>query len=112
MEQARISDDLLKLSERKKRGYLKVYLGSAAGVGKTYRMLLKAQHLKEVGTDVVIGYVEPHDRPDTIAQTQGLEVVPPKITKHGNLELKEMDAEAVIERHPTVVLGHQCCYDA
>jgi two-component system sensor histidine kinase KdpD len=104
MNQDKIPDDVLKLSERKKRGYLKVYLGSAAGVGKTYRMLLKAQHLKELGTDVVIGYVEPHERPDTIALTEGLEMIPPKITEHGNLELKEMDTEAVIKRHPTVVL--------
>lgn len=104
MNQDKIPDDVLKLSERKKRGYLKIYLGSAAGVGKTYRMLLKAQHLKEIGTDVVIGYVEPHERPDTIALTQGLKIVPPRITKHSNLELKEMDVEAVIKRHPTVVL--------
>lgn len=104
MDQGKIPDDLLKLSERKKRGYLKVYLGSAAGVGKTYRMLLKGQHLKELGTDVVIGYMEPHDRPDTIAQAAGLEVVPPRIVRRGNLELKEMDLEGVIRRHPTVVL--------
>ena len=104
MNQDKIPDDFLKLSERKKRGYLKVYLGSAAGVGKTYRMLLKGKHLKEIGTDVVIGYMEPHDRPDTIAQAEGLEVVPPRIVKHGNLELKELDLEGVIRRHPTVVL--------
>ncbi len=104
MDNGKASDDILKLSERKKRGYLKVYLGSAAGVGKTYRMLLKAQHLKEIGTDVVIGYVEPHDRPDTMVKAEGLEIVPPRIVRHGNLELKEMDVYAVIKRHPTVVL--------
>jgi len=104
MNQDKIPDDVLKLSERKKRGYLKVYLGSAAGVGKTYRMLLKGKHLKEIGTDVVIGYMEPHDRPDTIAQAEGLEVISPRIVKHGNLELKELDLEGVIRRHPTVVL--------
>jgi len=104
MNQDKIPDDVLKLSERKKRGYLKVYLGSAAGVGKTYRMLLKGKHLKEIGTDVVIGYMEPHERPDTIAQAVGLEVVSPRIVKHGNLVLKEMDLDAVLKRRPTVAL--------
>ncbi|MFI5206186.1 MAG: histidine kinase, partial [Candidatus Paceibacterales bacterium] len=80
------------------------YLGSAAGVGKTYRMLLEGKHLKQQNRDVVIGYMEPHERPDTIAQAEGLEAVPPKMVQHGNLQLKEMDLDAVLKRKPAVVL--------
>ena len=88
----------LDLIKREKRGNLKVYLGSAAGVGKTYRMLLEGKYLKERGADVVIGYMEPHERPETIAQAEGLEVVPPRIMKHHHLELKELDVDAVHSR--------------
>ena len=60
------------------RGKLKVFMGYAAGVGKTYKMLEEAQALKSQGRDVVIGYFEPHGRKDTIAKTEGLEIVPRK----------------------------------
>jgi two-component system sensor histidine kinase KdpD len=59
-----------------KRGRLKMYLGFAAGVGKTYQMLTDAHELVKRGVDVVIGYLEPHGRKDTIAQAQGLELIP------------------------------------
>lgn len=97
-------DDFLQLIETGERGRLKIYLGSAAGVGKTYRMLQKGKSLQEAGVDVVIGYMEPHERPETIAQAEGLEVVPPMIVRHGNLELKEMDLDAVLKRRPSVAL--------
>ena len=61
---------------RPARGQLKLLLGYAAGVGKTYRMLEEAQHLKQQGKDIVVGYFEPHKRKDTIAKTEGLEMVP------------------------------------
>jgi two-component system sensor histidine kinase KdpD len=97
-------DDFLQLIESGGRGKLKIYLGSAAGVGKTYRMLQKGKSLQEAGVDVVIGYMEPHERPETIEQAKGLEVVPPRIAKHGNLELKEMDVDAVLRRRPAIAL--------
>ena len=97
-------EDFLKLLKAEKRGKLKVYLGSAAGVGKTYRMLGEGKQLNQNGIDVVIGYVEPHERPETIAQAEGLEFVPPKMVAHGNLTLKEMDLDAVLKRKPAVVL--------
>jgi two-component system sensor histidine kinase KdpD len=97
-------EDFLKILKAEKRGKLKVYLGSAAGVGKTYRMLLEGKQLKTNGIDVVIGYMEPHERPETIAQAEGLEIVPPKIVAHGNLQLKEMDLAGVLKRKPVVVL--------
>ena len=76
----------------------------AAGVGKTFRMLQEGRQAKELGRDVVIGYLEPHDRPDTSALAEGLEVVPRLRTAHGELDLDEMDADAVLARKPELAL--------
>jgi two-component system sensor histidine kinase KdpD len=84
------------------RGRLKVYLGYAAGVGKTFAMLEEAHALKSQGVDIVIGYFEPHGRQDTIAKTAGIEVVPrKKITYRGSV-FEEMDADAILARRPQV----------
>ena len=82
------------------RGRLKVFLGYAAGVGKTYQMLTEAQELKKEGVDVVIGYFEPHGRKDTIALTEGLETVPRKSVEYRGTRLEEMDTDAILRRHP------------
>src|SRR5262249_47880720 len=79
-------------------------MGMAAGVGKTYRMLQEGRQAKEQGRDVVIGYLEPHDRPETAALAVGLEVVPRLSTSHGGLSLEELDADAVIRRAPDLAL--------
>src|SRR4029077_1749679 len=76
----------------------------APGVGKTYRMLQEGQQAVEAGRDVVIGYLEAHDRPETSALAEGLEVVPRLRTMHGVLELDEMDTDAVIRRKPELAL--------
>ena len=76
----------------------------AAGVGKTYRMLLEGRQAQESGTDVAIGYLEPHDRPETTVLAEGLDVVPRLRAQHGTLDLNEMDADAVIARHPELAL--------
>src|SRR5579862_2465855 len=76
----------------------------AAGVGKTYRMLLEGRQAQEAGRDVVIGYLEPHDRPETTALAEGLEVVPRLRAQHGALELDEMDVDALIARRPALAL--------
>ncbi len=76
----------------------------AAGVGKTYRMLQEGRHAQEERGDVVIGYLEPHDRPETSALAEGLEVVPRLRTQHGSLALEEMDVDAVIRRAPELAL--------
>jgi two-component system, OmpR family, sensor histidine kinase KdpD len=86
------------------RGHYRILLGMAAGVGKTYRMLQEGRQAKEAGRDVVIGYLEPHDRPETIALADGLEVVPRLRAAHGGLELEEMDTDAVIKRSPELAL--------
>jgi two-component system sensor histidine kinase KdpD len=97
-------EDFLHLIQRQSRGKLKVYLGSSAGVGKTYSMLVEGNRLKQRGVDVVIGYVEPHARPETTAQIGKLEVIPPRSTFYHGIEIHEMDLQAVLERKPTVVL--------
>ncbi len=86
------------------RGKLKIYLGYAAGVGKTYQMLEEAQHMRTESVDVVIGYFEPHGRKDTIAKTEGLEMVPRrKVTYRGSV-FEEMDTESIVTRHPQVAV--------
>lgn len=97
-------EDFLELLERSRRGRLKIYLGFAAGVGKTYRMLEEAHALKRRGIDVVLGYVEPHDRPETIALIDGLEVVPRKKIEFRGVAVEELDLAAVIRRKPTVAV--------
>lgn len=86
------------------QGKLKIFLGYAAGVGKTYQMLEEAQDLKAQGVDVVIGYFEPHGRKDTIAKTEGLEMIPRKIVEYRGSSFEEMDVEAIAERHPQVAV--------
>jgi two-component system, OmpR family, sensor histidine kinase KdpD len=76
----------------------------AAGVGKTYRMLQEGRQAQEHGRDVVIGYLEAHDRPETTALAEGLEVVPRMRTSLGDLEIDEMDVDAVIARRPALAL--------
>src|SRR5215469_586523 len=86
-----------------RRGRLKVFMGYAAGVGKTYKMLEEAQTLKCQGKDVAIGYLESHHRPDTIAKAEGLEVVPRKQLAAGGT-LEEMDTDAILARRPQVAV--------
>src|ERR1700678_1821874 len=88
------------MPDRPPLGKLKIFLGYAAGVGKTYQMLEEAQAEKRQGVDVVIGYFEPHAGKDTIAKTEGLEVVPRrKLDYRGGL-FEEMDTDAILRRHP------------
>jgi two-component system sensor histidine kinase KdpD len=85
-------------------GRLKVILGYAAGVGKTFKMLEEGQQLQSEGRDVVIGYFESHGRKDTIAKTVGLEVVPRRVVEYRGRQFEEMDAEAIVVRHPEICL--------
>ncbi len=83
-------------------GKLKIFLGYAAGVGKTYQMLEEAQRLQAAGRDLAIGYFEPHARQDTIALTEGLEFIPRQRMEYRGTFFEEMDTEAVLRRHPEV----------
>ena len=85
-----------------KKGRLKIFLGYAAGVGKTYQMLDEAQNLKAQGADLVIGYFEPHGRQDTIARTEGLESIPRRRVEYRGTAFEEMNLPAILERRPQV----------
>ena len=97
-------EDFLELVERAKRGRLKLYVGFAAGVGKTYRMLQEAHELRRRGVDVVVAFVEPHGRAETAALVEGLEVVPRKRAEYRGVVVEEMDLDAVRARKPTVAV--------
>src|SRR5882672_5195562 len=84
------------------RGTLKIFMGYAAGVGKTYKMLEEAQDLKASGVDIVIGYFEPHGRKETIAKTEGLEIIARKKIQYRESFFEEMDTEAILARSPQV----------
>ena len=83
-----------------RRGQLKVLLGYAAGVGKTYRMLEEAQQLKRQGKDIVVGYFEPHERKDTIAKAAGLELIPRRTILYRGTAFQEMDTTGILTRNP------------
>src|SRR5437588_1914568 len=90
--------------EWRSRGQHKAFLGMAAGVGKTYRMLQEGQAEAEAGRDVVVGYLEPHRRPDTIAQAEGLETVGRRRVPYRETTLEEMDLPAILRRAPELAL--------
>jgi two-component system, OmpR family, sensor histidine kinase KdpD len=86
------------------RGKLKIFMGYAAGVGKTYAMLVAGQELRARGVDVVIGYLETHGRQDTIDKAAGLELVARKTMDYRGTSFEEMDTDAVLARNPAVAL--------
>jgi len=99
-------DELLRLArtDHAGRGRLKVYLGMAAGVGKTMRMLDDAHALRRGGVDVAVGLVEPHGRAETLARIGDLEVIPRKRVSYREVVIEEMDLEAILKRRPDVVV--------
>lgn len=105
-EQRPDPDKLLKaLNESTaKRGQLKIYLGMAAGVGKTYSMLADARELHKKGIDVVAGYIQPHGREETESLMIGLELVPELLVEHRGLVLRELDLDAALKRRPEIIL--------
>jgi two-component system sensor histidine kinase KdpD len=98
------AQDFLDLLERAKRGRLKIYLGFAAGVGKTVRMLKEAYALKQRGVDVVLAYIEPHGRDETAALIGDLEVVPRKQFDYRGITMEEMNVDAVLARRPAIAI--------
>lgn len=96
--------DFLELVKRKERGKLKLYIGSAAGVGKTYRMINEAHELERRGIDVVIGFVETHKREETEAQLRDIEMIPRQRIEYRGVTLEEMDVDTIVARHPQVVV--------
>ena len=104
-ERVRRADDFLAITRRESnRGKLKVYLGMAAGVGKTVRMLDDAHALRRQGIDVVVGYVEPHGRAETLARVGDLEVIPRLSVHYKDVVLEEMDLDGCLRRRPDVLV--------
>jgi two-component system sensor histidine kinase KdpD len=99
-----VSDDFGKFLHGPKEGRLKVYLGMAAGVGKTIAMLREARRLRAEGVDVVCGLIEAHGRRETVAEIGDLEVIPRKAITYRGVPLEEMDVDAVLARRPDLVL--------
>ena len=97
-------EDFLELIEQRKRGRLKLYIGFAAGVGKTYRMLEEAQALHRRGVDVVLGFVESHGRADTEKLTEGLPQIPRRKFDYRGVIVEEMDLDAVLARKPDIAV--------
>lgn len=97
-------EQFLQLIRRQGRGRLKVYLGSNAGVGKTFAMLREGHRLKAQGVDVAVGLVETHGRAETAEQVEGLDVIPPRQIEYRGVTLREMDLDAILARRPTVCL--------
>lgn len=108
MSEARPSPESLlkriKKEESKKQGKLKIFFGYAAGVGKTYAMLDAARSEKKAGVDVVLGYIEPHSRPETTALTDGFEAVSAKKVSYRGITLNEFDIDAALKRRPQLIL--------
>lgn len=96
--------EFLTLVQQRERGKLKVYIGSAAGTGKTYRMLNEAHDLRRRGVDIVVGFIETHNRADTADQIGDLEIVPRMKIEYRGVTLEEMDVDALIARRPQVAI--------
>jgi len=98
------AEDFLELVHKAKRGRLKLYVGFAAGVGKTYRMLEEAHSLRRRDIDAVVAFVETHGRAETAAQLRDIEVVAPRRIAYRGVTLEEMDVDAVLARRPEVAI--------
>ncbi|MGE5704108.1 MAG: universal stress protein [Clostridia bacterium] len=98
------TDEMQRQAMEIRRGRLKVYIGAAPGVGKTYTMLREGNELKQKGIDVVIGLLETHGRKETTEQVGGLDTIERKQITYRNVTLEEMDTEAILKRNPEVVL--------
>ncbi len=97
-------EDFLEIVQRARRGRLKLYIGFAAGVGKTYRMLEEARALGKRNVDVVLAFVETHGRADTAALVEGLEIVPRRKVAYRGVDVEEMDVDAVLARKPEIAI--------
>jgi len=105
MADAKVSPDaLLARLKAKERARLRIYIGAAPGVGKTYAMLREAHALRARGIDVVVGFVETYGREDTEAQLQDLETIPRAAIDYRGTTMHEMDVEAILARHPEVAV--------
>src|SRR5271157_1200244 len=101
----------LAVDQKPERGRLRIYMGMAPGVGKTYKMLEEAHRRHDRGTDVAVGFVETYGRRHTAALLDGLETVPRRHVEYRGVVVEEMDADAVIARHPAVALVDELAHN-
>ena len=115
MSEQRLDPDVLlneiKEQQKNSQGRLKIYFGYAAGVGKTYAMLDDAQQLYKSGVDVLVGYLEPHTRPETMQLLHGLPALAPKTILYKNIELKEFDLDEALKRKPGLILVDELAHN-
>src|SRR5437588_7104107 len=103
-------ESLLAKLKESERARLRLYIGAAAGVGKTYKMLEDAHLLKSQGVDICIAYIEPHGRAETEAMIGDLERIPLKSIEYRGVTFEEMDVKAVIKRRPGIALGDELAH--
>src|SRR5947209_2211270 len=96
--------DVQRQEAKRQRGRLKIFFGMSAGVGKTYAMIEEARARAAEGLDVLVGYAEPHIRPETEALLLGLDILPYKIVEYRGAKLKELDLDAALVRRPSLIL--------
>jgi two-component system sensor histidine kinase KdpD len=99
-DDSRNPQEFLDLLPQAKNGKLKIYLGGAAGVGKTYRTLEEAHQLRAEGHDVVLGFIETHGRAETAARVRDLECIPLKKVTYRGVTVEEMDVDGIVARNP------------
>ena len=104
LDQRPTADALLERIKHQDRARLRIYVGAAPGVGKTYEMLQEAHALETRGLDVVVGFVETYGRRDTEAQVKDLEVIPRRRIEYRGVTMEEMDVDAIVQRKPQVCL--------
>lgn len=104
LEERKSADHFIELIKKSKRGKFKLYIGMSAGVGKTYRMLQEAHTLMRSGIDVKIGFIETHNRKETIEQLEGLPLIQRRKLFYKGKELEEMDLQAILNLHPEIVV--------
>ena len=97
-------ESFLDLVAEQRKGRLKIYVGAAAGVGKTWRMLEEAHELRDKSVDVVLGFIETHGRADTMAKVGDLEVVPRRKLDYRGVAMEEMDVDAILARKPELAV--------
>lgn len=103
-EPEQILKEIKREEQKQKRGKLKIFFGYSAGVGKTYAMLEAAHAARDSGVEVVVGYIEPHARPATMALLEGLECLPHKKIEHKGITLREFDLDGALQRRPQLIL--------
>src|SRR6516162_2267771 len=94
----------IQLERQQEPAKLRIYIGAAPGVGKTYHMLNDALLKRKQGVDVVVGLIETHGRQETADQIRDLEIIPERVIPYRGVELKEMDVDGILARHPQVVI--------